>query len=99
MARIIWTEPAVEQLEAIAEYIALDNPSAAKTLVREVFGAVDRLDRFPESGRQPPELPGSVYREIICRPCRIFYRLENGAVLIIHVMREERLLRQYLLEE
>lgn len=97
MARVNWAESAVDELDQIAEYIALDNPAAAQTLVREALKTVDRLECFPESGREPPELPGSVYREILCRPCRIFYRQEDNDIFIIHVMREERQLRQYLL--
>jgi toxin ParE1/3/4 len=99
MAQVIWTEPALEQLDDIAEYIALDNPVAASALVREVFGKVDRLEQFPNSGREPPELPDSIYREVVCSPCRVFYRHEGKAVLILHVMREEVQLRQYLLAE
>ena len=30
MARLIWTEPALTDLEIIAEYIALDKPEAAR---------------------------------------------------------------------
>ena len=33
MAEVIWTEPAIQELDAIAEYIALDNPVAASHLV------------------------------------------------------------------
>lgn len=99
MAQIIWTEPSLDQLDDIAEYIALDNPTAASALVQDVFRKVDRLEEFPDSGREPPELPNSVYREIVCNPCRIFYRHEGDIVLILHVMREEMQLRHYLLSE
>jgi len=37
MAKIIWAEPALEQLDEIAEYIALDNPVAANELVARIF--------------------------------------------------------------
>ena len=97
MAKIIWTEPALDQLDEIAEYIALDNPIAASELVIRVLKKVDLLERFPNSGREPPELPGSVYREVVCPPCRVFFRLEKKSVLILHVMRDEMQLRKYLL--
>lgn len=98
MAEIIWTEPALQELDDIAEYIALDNISAARKLVEKVFTQVERLKTFPKSGRNPPELPYSVYREILVTPCRIFYREEESKVLIVLVMREERQLRSYMLE-
>ena len=98
MAEVIWTDPALDQLEEIAEYIALDKPSAASNLVKTIFSTVERLEQFPESGHAPPELPDSIYRELYVRPCRIFYRNEDNVALILHVMREERQLRKFLLE-
>ena len=98
MAEVIWTEPALQELSAIAEYIALDNPAAASRLVEEVFDKTDRLEDFPQSGRTPPELPNSVYREVVVPPCRIFYCENDKRVFVLYVMREERQLRAYMLE-
>jgi len=98
MAQIIWTDPALEDLNEIAEYIALDKPSAAKLLVRGVFSKVKRLENFPKSGRKPPELNKTRYREVIIPPCRVFYRIEEEKVFILYVMRSERKLRKFILE-
>lgn len=98
MAEVIWTEPALQELDAIAEYIALDNPAAASNLVKDIFDKTGRLENFPQSGRIAPELPDSVYRELVIPPCRIFYRQEQQQVFILYVMREERQLRAYMLE-
>ena len=97
MAEVIWTEPALQELDAIAEYIALDNPAAASDFVKDVFGKTERLENFPKSGRIPPELPDSVYREVVVPPCRIFYREDEQRVLVLYVMREERQLRAFML--
>ena len=97
MAQIIWTEPALSDLDAIAEYIAIDKPSAATNLVQKVFSSTERLEQFPESGRKPPELKRSRYLEVIVAPCRIFYRIESEKVYILYVMRSEKKLRKYLL--
>lgn len=99
MAQIKWTEPALNDLDEIAEYIALDKPSAAKNLVQEVFKSVKLLTKFPQSGRIPPELPASDYRELVVGPCRIFYRIEKNKVFILYVMRSERELRKFLLKD
>jgi len=101
MAQIIWTDPALSDLNDIADYIALDNFLAAKRLVQKVFFAIERLERFPESGRNPPELLDSLYREIVVEPCRVFYRHDKaeGNVYMLHVMRSERALRKYLIDE
>ena len=99
MARLIWAEPALSDLEEIAEYIALDNPPAATRYVRKMFTAVERLKRYPNSGKRSVELPQTTYREIIVPPCRVFYRVEADTVVILYVMRSERLLRSYVLEQ
>lgn len=99
MAQIIWTETALNDLDKLAEYIALDKPNAAKKLVSNVFTKVERLENLPESGRKPPELKESRYREIIVPPCRIFYRVEDEKIFILYVMRSEKKLRKFILEK
>ena len=99
MARLIWSQPALLDLKEVAEYIALDDPRAASGYVRKVFSTVERLKRYPNSGRRPVELPASPYREVIVPPCRVFYRSEKDTVFILYVMRSERLLRSFLLEQ
>jgi plasmid stabilization system protein ParE len=97
MAEIIWTEPALNDLDAIADYIALDNPIAAKRLVQKIFDHVGQLDGHPHSGSKPQELKGWRYRQIVEPPCRVFYRHDEGRVYILYVMRGERLLRPSVL--
>ena len=99
MAKIIWTEPSLNDLDEIAGYIALDKPNAATRFVEKIFSSVERLADHPLSGKQVHELPKTPYREIVVAPCRVFYRPEKDVVYILHVMRGERLLRSFLLEE
>ena len=100
MAQVIWTEPALFDLQEIAEYIALDKESAAKRFVQEVFSAAERLGQFPKSGRKPPELESKTrYREIIIGPSRVLYRYAQNKVYILYVMRGERQLRKYLIDD
>ena len=75
MAQITWPAPALENLDEIAEYIAISNPGAAARLVHAVFGAADRLAECPESGRIPQEIGEFAYREAAVNSCRIFYKL------------------------
>ena len=99
MAEVIWAEPALNDLDTIADYIALDDPEAARRLVQKIFGHVDHLANHPRLGSKPHELKGWRYRQIVEPPCRIFYRQDSGRVLILHVMRSERLLRPELLSD
>lgn len=98
MAALIWTEPAVQDLDAIADYIALDKPDAARQFVARVFQHVEQLVVQPESGSIPPEFRGSSkrYRQIVEPPCRIFYRYDRRSkqVFILHVIRSEMLFQK-----
>ena len=97
MAEVIWTEPAVSDLEAIADYIALDNPEAARQLVQRVMEHVSQLAEHPPSGAKLPEFEGWRYLQIVEPTCRAIYRHEKGRVHVAHLVRGERLLDQALL--
>lgn len=97
MVEVNWSDSALDELEGLAEYIAMENAEAASNFVKRVFAAIDNLKLFPKSGHTPPELPDTEYREIYVTPCRLFYRLDKQDILIVHIMREEMQLRKYLL--
>ena len=99
MAHLIWTEPALDDLDDLAGYIAMDNPIAASRLVKKVIESVGRLERFPHSGKKPEEFPGTPYREIVVPPCRIFHRFDGETVFIVHTIREEQQFDRFLLDE
>ena len=94
MAEIAWSEPALSDLDAIADFIALENPVAAAELVQCIIRHVEQLADHPESGSRPLELKRFRYRQIVESPCRVFYRYDGQTVFILHVMRSERLLRK-----
>ena len=99
MAQVVWTEPALADLEAIADYIAIENIAAARALVQRVVQHVGQLADHPESGSRPKELGSRTrYRQIVEPPCRIFYRFDGKQVFVLHVMRTERLLRRSALK-
>ena len=99
MAQVVWTEPAIADLEAIADYIAIENLTAARALVQRIVQHVGQLTEHPESGSRPKELGSRTrYRQIVEPPCRIFYRFDGERAFILHVMRTERLLRRSALK-
>lgn len=94
MVEVVWSEPALGDLDAVADYIALEDPVAASELVKRIFRHVERLADHPESGSRPPELGRSRYRQVVEPPCRVFYRYDGEKLFILYVMRSERLLRK-----
>lgn len=97
MVEIIWTEPALNDLDEVIEYIAVQNPEAAKKLAQSIFNKIERLALFPHSGKIPEELQMFNYKEVVIPPCRIFHKIETDKVFILHVMRQERDLIRFLL--
>jgi plasmid stabilization system protein ParE len=79
---LIWSPTARLDLHDLRSYIAESDPQAAARFVQTVFKAADRLTEFPESGRIVPEFGDPHIREIIRRPCRIVYRLNERRRLV-----------------
>ena len=81
---------AVENLEAIREFIAKDSPRYADLVVERLVMAVDILDRFPQAGRIVPEHSRGDLRELVRPPYRIVYRLLGDRADILTVFRSSR---------
>ena len=90
MAELIWTLPCLENLDEIADYIALDNPEAAKKMIKKIFCEAEALSGFPSSGSVPPELQGTSYRRIVVPPVNVYYRIDGDKMVMIHARRAER---------
>lgn len=50
MAEIKWAEEAYQWIRDIYDYIALDNPDAARKVVSDIFEKAQVLRQFPEIG-------------------------------------------------
>jgi plasmid stabilization system protein ParE len=90
MARIIWSTPALTQLEAIAFAIELDKPLVAQAVVRRIWAEVEKLAQFPKLGRAIPEFRRPGYRQLWIKPCWVYYRASENEVIILHVRRAEK---------
>ncbi len=87
--KIAWTARVVRDLAAVREYIARDNPRAARKVAAAILESVERLVEFPASGR-PGRLPHT--RELVVpgTPFIIPYRVEAGTVEILAVIHGAR---------
>ena len=54
MVEVIWAEPALSDLNSIAEYIALDKPIAASKFVQKVFDQVELIGSIPNTRQRLP---------------------------------------------
>ena len=88
--RLLWTEPARDDLREILRFIRQDNPVAARNVIRKIREKVERLAQFPLSGRTVPELLDTGFREVIVENYRVIYRLVGNTVEILTVVHGRR---------
>jgi toxin ParE1/3/4 len=77
---IKWSPLSAEKLTDIVKHIYEDNPNAARKLAASIFTSVEKLIRFPESGRVVPELENPKYREILISNYRVIYSIVENAI-------------------
>jgi addiction module RelE/StbE family toxin len=85
VAKVVWTDQALDDLDSITLFIARDSAPAARFFGRAVFEATERLEAFPLSGRSVPELRRDDMREVIVQSYRIIYRVQGGTVELITI--------------
>jgi toxin ParE1/3/4 len=87
--QVKWLRRALQNLEAEADYIARDNPAAARSFVLHVLESVAVLGEYPGIGR-----PGRVYgtRELVISryPYIVPYRVRDNIVQLLRVFHTAR---------
>jgi plasmid stabilization system protein ParE len=91
-----WTEHAVNQLGAIAEYIGLASPVYAEQIVERIVFRLRQAQEFPESGRRVPEAPSVDLRELIESAYRVIYRPTPAAIVVVAVVHSRQDLLRHL---
>ena len=88
--RLSWAPIAVDDLEGILDYLAVeaDGDTAAEIGAR-ILAKIATLTRFPERCRVVPELKRigvRDFRELIVGPYRVFFRIDASIVGIVGVL-------------
>lgn len=81
-AEVVFAPAADGDLDSIAAYIALDNPRAAVTLIRELRARCLSLKDFPLRGRRV----NAEHRALVASPHLIFYRVQDDTVVIVRIL-------------
>ena len=93
MAKIVWTESALNDLDDIGEYIAKDSVRYAELTVAKLFESPDILETHPLAGKMVPELQNEAIRQLIIGSYRIIYQVDDDLrIEILTVHRSSRLL-------
>ncbi len=85
----IFAEQAEEDLEAIADYIALDNPARALSFVQEIRKGCRRIAYAPRGYPFAPEY-GENVRKLPFGNYLILYTVHDDDVVILHIPHSAR---------
>ncbi len=99
--RVQWAEAAVRDLEELMSYIAADSPLNAERILDKLEKRAQTLESTPVRGRVVPELAHfgiRNWRELIVKPFRIIYRIDEDTVNVLAVLEGRRDLQDLLLE-
>jgi toxin ParE1/3/4 len=89
MTPVIFSVMAEEDLEAVADYIAVDNPRRAISFVQELRKQCMDLSRFPNSHTRFPEL-GREARIMPYKNYVVLYRVLDKSVIIERIINGAR---------
>jgi toxin ParE1/3/4 len=88
--KIVWTEPAVEDLRELHAYIARDSETYASGFVERIILAADRLADYPKVGRVVPETNDENVRELLYQRYRIIYRVKGDRIEMLSIIHGAR---------
>jgi len=88
--KVVFTDAAVDDLRSIAAYLAANYPSVAATVERRLRIVIARIARWPESAQRVIERPGVRVVLLVRYPYRVFYRITEEAVEILHIHHTSR---------
>ena len=80
--KLIWTEKASSDIEAIVRYIARRDPSAAARIGFGIYERVQILLEHPEVGTILDELRDYGWRKLIFRRWKIVYTIREDTIII-----------------
>ena len=83
--KAVWTRAAIRDITHVREYIANENPAAAREIALKIVDTAERIARFPELGRI-----GRVNdtRELVVSGTQylIIYRSKKNAIHFLRVL-------------
>jgi toxin ParE1/3/4 len=94
--KLIWSPQAIEDINAIAQYIARDSTVYAQSTVERIFQAAEKLMQFPKLGRIVPEKNNESIREIFVFQYRIIYVIYTPEIHVLTVVHGKRIIEDMI---
>jgi toxin ParE1/3/4 len=83
--KVVYTEDALNDLDAIADWLIVHYPAVAPALERRIRRAVANIARWPASARRSARYPGIRVTLLGRYPYKIFYRVAGDTLEILHI--------------
>jgi toxin ParE1/3/4 len=90
--RVEWSPRALEDVEAIAQYVSADSASYAAAVVKTILSTARHFSHFPDAGRVVPEIADESIREWFAHSYRVIYRIDGKIITVAAVVHGKRLL-------
>jgi len=91
-AALIWSSEALDDIDAIAQFIGRDSLHHAQRVVEGLFELGDMALTQPMAGRTVPELGDAQVRERFLYSYRLIYEVRPDRVEVLAVLHGRRLL-------
>ena len=79
--KLVWTDEAVQYLSNIYDYIQKDSEFYAKHQIEKILSYKEKILKFPDPGRNVPEIKKDNIREMIEGNYRIIYRISSAELV------------------
>ena len=83
---VIWTDPAIQSLKQIHDFIAIDSKYYATETIDRIISKSEQLSSFPNLGRIVPEINDNTIREIFIYSYRLMYQVKGDDIYILAII-------------
>ncbi|HET7848527.1 MAG TPA: type II toxin-antitoxin system RelE/ParE family toxin [Pseudolabrys sp.] len=88
--KVIFTDEATRDLDEILTYISAHYPAVYRPFEKRLRTIITRMRNWPESGQEVDERPGVRSVPFIRYPYKIFYRVIQDQIEVLHVHHSAR---------
>ena len=81
--RVVWTDQALQMVDEVLDYIAMDSPEGARSVLDQTLAAASSLATLAARGRVVPEVDDPAVREVFVFNYRLIYEVAPSEVRIL----------------
>ena len=83
--KVVLTDEALRDLDEILRFISMNYPTISKAFEERLRTVLERIGTWPQSAQEVADRPGVRAAPLIRYPYKVFYRVTESAVEILHI--------------